>query len=277
VLNLKNGRTLLAFFGMSFLIPWGIWIYLAVSGRSSQVLFWVAGFGPTWAALLLTVLQGGWRTLGQFLKGIYQRRAPWRWYVFSLLGTPLVMLLGLGSHILLGGARPQFLDPNHLVTSWAQLPGILIVFVYVFVFTALGEEPGWRGFALPRLQANFSPFLSSLILGLTWACWHLPLFWVAGNFHQDLPVSWFMLQVTGSTFLYTWMYNRTRGDLLTSLIFHTASNAAVGLLPILPLDNGGSLRPLWLVVGILWLMVSLVLVLDRKIFFQKRTIPEARS
>jgi CAAX protease family protein len=258
------------FFGLSLLISWSVWIFLILSNCSRQILFWLAGFGPTLAALFLTAWSGGKTALRGFLKRLFQWQAGLRWYAISLLGTPLVMLLALGVHILMGGGRPQLVDPNHLVTSIEQWPGILIVFGYVFVFTALGEEPGWRGYALPRLEARFSPFLSSLILGLVWACWHLPLFWMAGNFHQDLPVSWFLLQVLGSTFLYTWMYHHTQGNLLIMLLFHTSSNAAVGLLPVLPLDNAGSLRPLWLTVGILWLLVGLVLLNDRKMFFAKK-------
>ena len=139
--------------------------------------------------------------------------------------------------------------------------------MYIFIFTALGEEIGWRAYALPRLQTRFSPFTSSLILGVIWAFWHLPLFWMTGNFHRQLSVSWFLLQVLGSTFLYTWMFNRTNGSLLIALLFHTSSNAAVGLLPVLPLDNSGSLRPLWLTVSLLCLVVGLVFWFTRSTFF----------
>ena len=263
-------RHLLMFFGLSFLISWSVWIFQVIFGSTSQILFWVAGFGPTLAALILTAWGGGKTALRGFLKQLFRWRAGLLWYGISLLGTPLVMLLALGIHMLMGGDRPQLVDSNHLVTSIEQWPGILIVFVYVLVFTALGEEPGWRGYALPRLQNRFSPFLSSLILGLIWAGWHLPLFWMAGNFHQDLPVSWFLLQVLGSTFLYTWMNHHTHGNVLVMSLFHASSNAAVGLLPVLPLDNAGSLRPLWLTVGILWLLVGCVLFGDRGIFFDNK-------
>lgn len=266
----NNDIDLMLFFGLSFLVSWSVWTFQIVSGSSSQILFWVAGFGPTIAALLLTAWRGGRSSVWEFLGRLLQWRVGLRWYGFGLFGTPLVMLLALGVHMLMGGNRPQFVDPNHLVTSIEQWPGILIVFVYVFIFTALGEEPGWRGYALPRLQMRFSPFFSSLILGLVWACWHLPLFWMAGNFHQDLPVSWFLLQVLGSTFLYTWIFHHTRGNLLIMLFFHTSSNTAVGLLPVLPLDNAGSLRPLWLAVGMLWLLMGGVLLFDRETFFAEK-------
>lgn len=242
---------------------------MAVRGESNQLLLWLAGSAPTLVAVFLTALQSGRAGLRRLL------RLGWRvkphWYLISLLGTPLVMLIALGLHIAFGGEMPQYRDPNHLVTSPERWHLVIVVFLYIFTFTALGEEIGWRAYAHPRLQSRFSPFVSSLLLGLVWAFWHLPLFWMGGNFHQQLPVSWFILQVLGSTFLYTWIFNRTNGSLLIALFFHTSSNAAVGLLPLLPLDTGGSLRPLWLVVGLLWLAVGLVLIYDRQKFFTRRT------
>ena len=257
-------KSLLFFFGLTFLISWGIWIALAITGSSDQLLLWTAGFGPTLAALFLTGWQKGRAGLRSLLNSLLLWRLNPLWYLVSLLGAPLVMLLALGLHVAFGGAWPQFLDPNHMVTSLNQWPLIMIVFFYVLVFTALGEEIGWRGVALPLLQTRFSAVFSSLILGLVWAAWHLPLFWLPGNFHQGLPLSWFMLQVLGSTFLYTWLYNRTHGSLLVMIFFHTASNTAMGLLPILPLDNQSSLQPLWMVLGLLWLCVGLVLWIDRR-------------
>jgi membrane protease YdiL (CAAX protease family) len=257
--------TLIIFFALTTLLSWGIWVPLTLTGNSNQWLLWLAGFTPTLSALALTIWQSGWDGLRRLLQ--FRWRVKAIWYLISLLGTPMVMLAAITLQVALGGDWPQYVDPNHMVTSLAQWPIVIIVFLYVFVFTSLGEEIGWRGYALPRLQAQFSPFVASLILGLVWAFWHLPLFWMVGNFHQQIPLTWFILQVVGSTFLYTWMYNRSDGSLWIMLIFHTASNAAIGLLPILPLDNGGSLRPLWLVVALLWLLVGLVLWFNRVSFF----------
>lgn len=255
------------YFALTYLLSWGIWIPLALTGNSNQLLFWIAGFAPTLSALALTIYQDGWPGLRQ-LFNLRGKTKP-RWYLISLLGTPLVMLAALGLHVVLGGDWPSYIDPNHMVTELSQWPLVIVVFLYIFVFTAVGEEIGWRGYAQTRLQARFSPFTASIIIGFIWAFWHLPLFWIAGDFHQQLPLSWFLLQIVGSTFIYTWMFNRTGGSLLVTLFFHTSSNAAVGLLPILPLDTGGSLRPLWLTVGLLWLVVGLILFLEQKSFFKK--------
>ena len=264
---MKTGK-IPAFFLLVYLLSWSIWIPLGLTNISSQWLFWLAGFGPSLVALALTVFHDGWKGIRRLLQPGWNVRAVW--YLVSLLATPFVMLVAVGLHMALGGKRPAYIDPNHMVNSLEQWPIVIVVFLYVFIFTALGEEVGWRAYVLPRLQDRFSPFLSSLILGFVWAFWHLPLFWMADNFHQQLPLSWFVLQVLGSTFLYTWFYYRTDGSLSIALLFHTSSNAAVGLLPILPLDNGGSLRPLWLVVGVLWLVVFFVLWFERGFFFSNR-------
>ena len=265
----KTNLDLLSFFGMTFLISWGIWILLINTESQSQIGFWVAGFGPTLSATTLHLLNKTWRNLGNLF------RYPWHiqahWYLISIFGTPMVMLVALGFHIGMGGSLPRYIDTNHMVTSLEQWPLILIVYGYIFIFTALGEEIGWRGYALPRMLNRFSPFITSILLGIIWACWHLPLFWISGDFHQQLPISWFILQILGSTFIYTWIFKHTKEKLWPALLFHTSSNAAVGLLPILPLDNSNSLRPLWLVVIFLWIAVGVLLWFERKSFFLQPT------
>lgn len=265
---------LILYFILAFLISWGIWVPLALTGGSDQLLLWLAGFGPTMAAVIVTGWKHGRAGLKKLLSGVFQWRVKPIWYLVSILGAPAVFAAALSLHVLLGGAYPQLADPNHMLTEPGQWPLAAVVFAYIFVFTALGEEIGWRGFALPALQSRFSGFASSLVLGVIWTLWHLPLFWFGGGFHQQLPFGWYALQITGSTFLYTWMYNRTEGSLLIMMFFHTASNAAVGLLPILPLDNAGSFRPLWLVVGLLWLGVFAALWFDRRSFWPRQSANE---
>ena len=90
------------------------------------------------------------------------------WYLFSFLVPAVIVLLAIGLHILLGGAVPEFGDP-------AQWYLVIPVFLYVLFFSVLGEEIGWRGYALPELQANHSALTASLIIGVIWGLWHVPL------------------------------------------------------------------------------------------------------
>jgi len=173
------------FFLFTYILSWTIWIPSAIIGKSNQLLFWIAGFAPTLISVLLTIIKKGINGAFQLLRLKWQVKPIW--YFISLLGTPLVIIIALGLHVLLGGDMPKYADPIHLVTTFEQFPISIIVFLYIFIFTALGEEYGWRAYALPRLQERYSHFTSSSVLGFVWALWHLPLFWMAGDFHQQLP------------------------------------------------------------------------------------------
>lgn len=110
------------------------------------------------------------------------------------------------------------------------------------------REIGWRGFALGRLQTRFSPVPASLLLGIVWGAWHLPLFFSDGAVQEQIPIVLFVAQTTATSVVYTWVVNRTR-SVLHAVLFHAASNTAVGLFPLLPSDTG-SLRPMTLAVGL---------------------------
>ena len=260
------GSELVIFIGCTFAISWISWGALLWLG-SSQILYWLAGFGPTLAALLITISKDGWEGLGRLLK-IRSNVSP-GWYLFCLFGTPIMMVFALLLNRLLGGGLPTYLDPIHLVTSLDQWPGILLVFLYVLVFSAIGEEIGWRGFLLPRLIKWKSPILASLLLGAIWTVWHLPLFWLPDTIQSQLPITWFLLQILGTSILYTWIYLKTNGSLLTAILLHTSTNVSMGLLPVLPLDNGVSFQPLWITLLFLWITVGLILLLDRNLFLGK--------
>jgi hypothetical protein len=242
---------LVAFFALTYAISWAVWVPLAVA-QIDTPFYKIGAFGPTVAALALTALASGRPGLKKLLRRLFIWRVHVFWYLFSFLSTALGALAAIRLHVWLGGAPPAFNDP-------AQIYLVIPAFLYVLFTSVVGEEIGWRGYALPRLQERYSALGASLILGLIWGAWHLPLFWMAGNFHQQIPISLFILQTTGFSILYTWMYNNTCGSLLMAHLFHTASNTTIGVLPLLPMDTGGSLRPLWLVVSILW-GVALIVV-----------------
>lgn len=245
-----------AFFVVTFVISWTIWWATAVIGSESGVLLSLGTFGPTIAALALTaVLEGR-----SGLSAIWRRLLIWRvgpgWYLFALGGTAVFVLAALGLYRLAGGdAELVFNDP-------AQWYLIIPIFFYVLFFSVLGEEIGWRGYALPRLQARYGSLLASLIIGILWGAWHLPLFWLPGNFHQTIPLSLFLLQSVALAIIYTWLYNNTKGSLLIAHLFHAASNVTLGVLPILPMDTGGDLAPLWLTIGLLWLFTIVITILS---------------
>ena len=243
----RNRKQLLLYFGLTFALTWGIWIAMAVLRLESPV-YKVGTFAPTIVALILVWTQKGKTGLKKLLQKLLIWRVPLGWYLFSFLVTVVIVLLSIWMHVWLGGPKPEFNDLS-------QIYLVIPAFLYVLVFSVLGEEIGWRGYALPRLLKNENALVSSLILGLIWGLWHLPLFWMAGNFHAQIPLPPFMLQVVAASVVYTWMFVNTRGSLLLPHLFHAASNTTLGVLPILPVDTGGALRPMWIAVG-LWCLVA---------------------
>jgi len=245
--------SVVSFFLLTFALSWAVWVPMALL-EIDHPLYKLGTFGPTVAGLLLTGVVQGRRGL----RALWRRLLIWRvsvfWYLFSFLSTAVAALAAIGLHVALGGAVPTFNDP-------AQLYLVVPAFLYVLFTSVVGEEIGWRGYALPRLQDRTNALSASLVLGVVWGLWHLPLFWMAGNFHQAIPLSLFLLQITGFSVLYTWMNNNTRGSLLIPHLFHAASNTTLGVLPILPSATGGATRPLWLAVGILWGVAAAVVAI----------------
>jgi membrane protease YdiL (CAAX protease family) len=243
----------------AFTISWLGWLPL-ILGHGNIGFFnpWklLAGFGPSLAGLAAIGTSEGkaglrrlWHRLTDF------RRTGWLWAIFGLGAPPAAMLTALGLHTLMGGQGLIFNDP-------AELYRVIPVFLLVLFFSVMGEEIGWRGFALPWLQKRMGALQASLILGGIWALWHLPLFVIPGDFHSQLPISWFVLQIITSTILYTWIFNATHRSLIIIHLFHAASNTAFGVLPMLPENAAGSSRPAWFLLGILSIAALAVILIN---------------
>jgi uncharacterized protein len=109
---------------------------------------------------------------------------------------------------------------------------LLPIFIQQLLFSSpLGEEIGWRGFALPRLQARLGPLVASLIIGVIWAIWHLPLVWTAGHPLAEMPLYFHLAHMVVAAILFTWLYNGSGGSLLLVILFHTSMNVTGLFLP----------------------------------------------
>src|SRR5215213_1835119 len=167
--------------------------------------------------------------VGRFLRRFVLWWVGLRWYLFVFVGIPVI---GVLSVVFIPGVLGSFKGLGALAPL--SVPG---VFVYVlFLGGALGEEPGWRGFALPRLQSLHGPLLGSLILGPLWALWHLPLFFTPWNELTAFNVVVFVLATTCFAIMYTWVFNNTKGSVLMAILIHASFNASVtGILaPLFP-------------------------------------------
>ena len=182
------------------------------------------------------------------LRTYIKPRGAFGYYLLALVLFPAIWLLGNVLSRALGMEVPFSSYPVDV-----KLLGMAIItFLYGIIYAGLSEEPGWRGFALPRLQAKFSPLVSSLILGVLWAVWHAPgrFGGIEAKSVSDTLVEWGLILLV--TVIFTWTFNRTKGSILTTALLHPAMNTATGFLT-------GSLGAIIL----LFVFMLFVVVLDR--------------
>ena len=183
-------------------------------GEAAAFLLYTLGFGPLVAALLVTWTTAGRGGIAELWARITKWRVEPRWYLIVFLLPVALAALSLAAGVLFGGLRPGSYSP--------LLPVAYLVpfFLYMLVFTGLAEEPGWRGFALPRLQARYSAARSSWILGALWGVWHFPSI-AYYNLANGVPapalvpiLAGLVLGIVGWTMVNTWVYNGTESVFL---------------------------------------------------------------
>lgn len=233
----------MAFYAATFMLTWAAWLPMIISGEQ-EVLRIVGTFAPALTALVLTGVLDGRSGLQEMGRQLLRWRVGTGMYGVAVLMPPALVLAAIWLAVWSGMPVPGFNDPR-------QLYLVIPAFLYVLFFSVLGEEIGWRGFAQQRLQPSIGGLKASLVVGAAWGLWHLPLFFIPGNFHVQIPLSAFLLQDLALAVVMAWLYNRSGKSLLVVHLFHAASNTALGVLPVLPMDTGGDMRPLWIAVLIL--------------------------
>jgi membrane protease YdiL (CAAX protease family) len=188
-------------------------------------------FGPLLAALLLTGMLDGRAGIKSLCRRVVQWRVAVVWYLVALLGTlALFSVAAIVGTFVLGAPAPDL----SLFGHWEELPGLHPVATWIFlIFTiGLGEEVGWRGFMLPKLQAKASALTASLLVGLAWIFWHLPTFIFDPQFsgwRLSFRLGWGFIIIC-MAIIYTWLYNSTHGCLLIPILFHGCNDFIMGSL-----------------------------------------------
>ena len=175
---------------------------------------------PALAAVLAAALTGGRDALKQLGRRLLRWRVRWHWYAVVILGPGAFSAAIAAVYVLLGGSWSTA-APNAFTTSLPMLGFFLLVLALT---DGLGEEPAWRGFALPRLLSRHSALVASLLLGLLWAAWHLPLIWTEGSPLYSQPVWLLFLDLLAKSVLFTWVFLRTRGSALLAVLLHASTN-----------------------------------------------------
>jgi len=258
----RSTPAMLAYFVLAFAWAWGVgWAATQVKVESpalSIALMMLAGFGPSLAGFAVVAVFSGASGLRDWAGRCLNWRLGWRWFLLAFLATPTVMVCALALHAALGGALPDFPAARHIPLAMANFGLVLLI------GGPLGEEFGWRGYLMPALTGRMNWRAASLLIGMTWGIWHLPLFYIAGTTQAQMPIPVFLLNILAGSVLFGWLYHRTRASVLPALVLHTSLNAWAGILAIVPTPGMG--RPYVLVTAILVLIaLALLLMPDRRL------------
>jgi CAAX protease family protein len=242
---------LVIFFALSYLIAW--------SGIPFGSFL---AFSPLVSAIVVVLIAEGLPGLARLGRRLIKWRVNWIWYA-AAIGLPLLVhAVGIGLNMAAGAPAPS-------LDQFQPWYGVVLVFGLAMVNPLegpLGEEPGWRGFAVPRLQSKWSPLASAALLGLLITGWHLPLVFMP-QFDLSLPD---IATTVAVTFWYAWLFNRTGGSVLLTLIAH-ATEGSVNFQGLWPAGPDAD-RTTWTWLISWALLVVALLIFDRKSW---RTAPES--
>jgi membrane protease YdiL (CAAX protease family) len=217
---------------LMFLLTWPI--DLANSGmvpfKVPFVVYIFLGWGFVFASLIMTGLTLGRDGVIALLKRYVHWRVGWKWYLTAFLLAPSLIVLAVYINAALTGVAPDYstVMAYKIFGESASLP-LFILPWFIYEILSNGEEIGWRGYVLPRLQAKYSALTSSLILGVIWGFWHLPKYLSHWN---TVSFAWFMVHIMASAVILTWLYNNTKGSLLLVTISHASGNTAGFSMPM---------------------------------------------
>ena len=217
------------YFLLSLIIPISAFMIVAfglVDKKSggAQAAEIVAKYGPSLAGLIVALMAGGLAALGRLAKRALVWNVHIRWY-FLALGLPLILddLLPLGLYSVMGGTAT--IKWTYTISSAYLFAPIL--FRYLFLGGGMGEEFGWRGYLTSHLQRRYSPLKTALVVGVLWAAWHFPTFWL--GHHSGVELAYMHLEkivrACALAVVFSWVFNNSRGSVLLVALMHAATNA----------------------------------------------------
>ena len=238
--------TLVAFLILVFPLSWYSWLlgYADDPGNSG-----INPLGPLVAALLVSAA-GGWKNFKAVVGTMVRVRSHWSTYAFAFLLPILLAVISLAIMAALGVHFPI----ERAMARWTDL---IDAFLIMLLFVALGEEPGWRGWLMPRLKEHMTPLMASLALAPVWALWHLPMLGEELPVNQLIP---FLLSLTSASIVLTWLTLRTKGGVLPAMICHATVNAIGGSF-LFTFYSGADTTSLRWINGLLWVVAALAVTM----------------
>jgi len=271
---------LVAFFVLAFVLTWANWIPQVLAARGLYSLSVpgfigiLAGYGPALAAIIVTSIAAG----RPGLRRLFGRMLRWRvglgWYAIAIITPVAITATAIGLNVLTGGSAPDFTQTQFRLMPasaplWQEVALLLLIFVVGF--DGIGEELGWRAFALPRLQADRSALRAAVILGLLWAAWHIPFALMPGGLFSKTPWPLFVVSVLSLSVIHAWLFNSTQGSALIPLLFHAVGNTTSNALPILPAATG-DLRTVSIAVGVQAIFACLIVAVTGPAFLSRHPL-----
>ena len=266
--NFVARHPLFSFFTLAIVLTWVFALPSLLFELPFKPFQTAGAYGPLLAAVIVSAALGG-----DELRSLFGRmtnlRFGLRWYLLAIFGNLLLYLLVTG---LSGAPLMQSLAAKGTLIFTLYLPALFTS----FLINPIGEETGWTGFATPHLQKRFSPWLSAVILGVLWAVWHLPGYFVPSEMGAFNPVNFifFMLSSIFIRLVWTWAINNAHGSGVVGILLHASSNAvSLALIPNLfplPTPDQMAISGL-LLLGFLLLLSVLLLIFTRgRLSYQER-------
>ncbi|MGZ3914847.1 MAG: CPBP family intramembrane glutamic endopeptidase [Flavisolibacter sp.] len=244
-------KQLWIYFLLAFLIAWGAWFPSFMHPRTFRLLSFVGLFAPAMAAVLVTYHGEGASGLWALLNRYNRWRFGIQWYLLAIFWMPFLFVLS------------SWLDGWLFHTAFQGLllpasPYFIVAAFFWLMFINSGEEIGWRGFALPRLEKLFkNTFYATLVLGILWSAWHLPIYLTPGQ--SSFPLGLFIFFTIGISFIYTVVFVKTGGSLFSVTLLHASTDIVPRML------NITFFKPsTWLILGILTWISAIILLFIHK-------------
>ena len=245
------------FFILVFALTWSAWLAANWIPALKLPLFYLGIFAPAFVAIALTAWREGADGVVALLRRLFEANVNARWYLFAFGYMAAIKLAVAVIHRVAFGTWPRFGSSPWFVMIAATI-------LSVVVGGQAGEEIGWRGYALPRLAARFGFAGASVLLGVVWALWHLPLFFILGGdtVGQSFPL--YLLQVIALSVAITWLYVHAKGSLLLTMLMHAAINNSKDIVSSAVPPSGvwtlGTSTVGWLTAALLWCFALYFLV-----------------
>ncbi len=216
-----------------------------IPGWLSTTLGYLAAFAPSIAAFILVRRENGKEGVKALCKSGWKNNGPKVWLFVAIFLMPIFGLLTLAIMVLFKIEMPW---------EYGLSPAMIVpIGLLIWLVGAVPEEYGWRGYALPKLLEKYSPLVASLLLGVIWGVWHLPLHFVSTTTQYAIPIWQYILQIILLTFLFTYLHLKSKGSVLVAGLFHAFGNITGAALPYWVLNSGR-----WISFSLMAVLLSLL-------------------